>query len=181
MSFQWWFEWRTVVFWTCWLLNEKMWRTCMNRSLTQIVVQWLTNENNDADEDWHVVTNRNRDRLIIESWRMFEWLNTVFFLFSFHLTQWNHCITRISSRYTHSRSFVNKCWLIDWLIVHFNSTRYRYQSHSRYACLYMLIYWAAPVCGISLTISESPGSVIDKHETRKYLPQAVPSSTLLPV
>jgi hypothetical protein len=30
-------------------------------------------------------------------------------------------------------------------------------------------------------ISESPCSVIDKTPTAKYLPQAVPSSTLLPL
>ena len=35
--------------------------------------------------------------------------------------------------------------------------------------------------GIDLMMSESPGSVIDSVQTRKYLPQAVPSSMLFPV
>ena len=35
--------------------------------------------------------------------------------------------------------------------------------------------------GTSRTISLSPGSVMERHDTRKYRPQAVPNSTLLPV
>lgn len=34
--------------------------------------------------------------------------------------------------------------------------------------------------GMDRIMSESPGSVIDIAHTRKYLPQAVPNSTLLP-
>lgn len=42
------------------------------------------------------------------------------------------------------------------------------------------IYWLAWSVGIVLMISESPGSVIDKVATLKYLPHAVPNSMLLP-
>jgi hypothetical protein len=41
-------------------------------------------------------------------------------------------------------------------------------------------YWFDWSVGMVLIISESPGSVIDKVATLKYLPQAVPNSMLLP-
>ena len=37
------------------------------------------------------------------------------------------------------------------------------------------------VSGMVLMMSESPGSVMERVHTLKYLPQAVPSSLLLPV
>ena len=37
-----------------------------------------------------------------------------------------------------------------------------------------------PSEGMLLMMSESPGSVMDREQTRKYLPQAVPNSMLLP-
>ena len=36
------------------------------------------------------------------------------------------------------------------------------------------------LAGMDLMMSESPGSVMERVQTRKYLPQAVPSSMLLP-
>jgi len=45
--------------------------------------------------------------------------------------------------------------------------------------IFSTVYFSAGA-GSSLTISESPGSVMDKVETRKYLPQAVPKSMLFP-
>ena len=35
--------------------------------------------------------------------------------------------------------------------------------------------------GMDLMMSESPGSVMERLQTRKHLPQAVPNSMLLPV
>ena len=40
---------------------------------------------------------------------------------------------------------------------------------------------ASPSVGIERIMSESPGSVMLRTDTRKYFPQAVPSSILFPV
>lgn len=43
------------------------------------------------------------------------------------------------------------------------------------------VHFSPSAAGIVLIISESPGSVMDMAQTLKYLPQAVPNSTLFPV
>ena len=45
----------------------------------------------------------------------------------------------------------------------------------------LVLYCVYPSVGMDLMMSESPGSVMDRQPTLKYLPQAVPRSMLVPL